>query len=274
MTRNNLLRGTQGAPGNEFSQKAVALGIRSRLNTARGSFNLGDDLARLLLDLPPGDVLDLGAGTGSVLFGYLPRLPSGRICVAMDVSGESLSSLETEASRRNLPVSVREADMDSLVEHESHPDLRELAAVCAIYSLYYSQNPAGLLMALAGRLSRSGRLIVAAPAAGNNDGWFDFLEDAGVLVPRGIRNLGQTFLRDVVEPAARQVFQSSARLTRTNRVACDSADLLKNYWRANIYFDPQRDDAVCAAIERHYQTKTHFVIEKKVGILFAEGLAG
>lgn len=255
---------------NDRSQHAASLEVRAGVNTARGTFDLGAHLASALKLAPESRLLDLGCGTGALLLTYAARLRPPGECVAVDASGESLEHLRARASARGLPVRTVRMDMDALADPERHPELRGFTHAAAVYSLYYSADAARLLDGVAARLAAPGRMIVAAPAAGNNAEWFALLDAAGAPVPEWIRALDTRFVSEVVEPRARERFARVRSLAATNVVTFPSADELCAYWRSNIYFSPEASPRVEAAIARHFRDHPVFRVTKRVGVVRME----
>jgi SAM-dependent methyltransferase len=256
---------------NDRSQSAAALEVRAGVNTSRGTFDLAAHLAKELALQPHSRWLDLGCGTGAVLLPCAaPLRPPGE-CVAIDISAESLARLDEQAAARGLPVRTLRMEMDALADPAAHPELRGFTHASAAYSLYYAADPAGLLDAVAGRMTPDGRMVVAAPAPGNNEEWFALLDEAGAPVPPWIRALDPTFLPGVVEPRARQRFARVHVTHAENVVTFPSAAELDAYWRSNIYFSADASPRVEAAIARRFAEQGTFRITKRVGVVRMEG---
>ena len=76
--------------------------------------------ARLLLDLPPGPVLELCSGAGHI--GLLTAALSGRSLVAVDIDPVACAFTRHNADRAGLHVDVRQGPMDEVIAaDESFP---------------------------------------------------------------------------------------------------------------------------------------------------------
>jgi SAM-dependent methyltransferase len=249
---------------NDRSQSAAALDVRADLNTSRGTFDLAA-MAAVRLDLTPDSLLlDLGSGTGTLLVSYASRIQPPGECVAIDISAESLGRLRQRAVECGLPVRTYRMNMDELIDSSAHPELRGFSHISAVYSFYYSADPARLLDAAASRLTADGRVVVVAPTPGNNVEWFALLDEASVRVPRWIRNLDRDFIRKVLEPNARRLFARVDAESATNVVTFRSAEELNAYWRSNIYFSPEASPRVEMAIARRFDAGSEFHITKRL----------
>jgi SAM-dependent methyltransferase len=105
----------------------------------------------------PGQVLDVGAGTGTGALGLARRFP-GATVTAVDISGEALRRLGHKAAGLDLGGRVRmvEADLDA-----GWPDLGLVDLTWASMSLHHLADPAGALRQLLAA-TRPGGLIAVA----------------------------------------------------------------------------------------------------------------
>lgn len=247
----------------------AALELRTRVNTERGSFDLGSWL-RERLRVPPGArLLDVGCGTGTLLSRYAADALRTGHCVALDVSADSLRKFQ-QAARAGGYESLETvcSDMDTLAAPGAHPGLRDFTHIVSAYALYYSADANRLLEGLFARLHPEGHLFVAAPAPGNNREWFGLLDEAGVRIPPAILQVA-AFLERTVLPFALRRFASVQTDIACNTVRFESFEQIADYWRSNIYYVPGTTPALHAATRR--LGGIPFTNRKRIGLVAMHG---
>lgn len=249
---------------NQKSQATPELETRLSLNKSRGDFDLDPWIETQLALAPDSRLLELGAGTGGHLLKSAGRVGPSGSCAALDVSGSSLDLLCSRALEAGISVRRYWADMDDLAEPAFAPELSALTHVCAVYSLYYSNDVFSLVRAVARRLVPDGLFLVVGPGTGNNLEWYELLASAGSGVPDSVLAVSERFLEQSLLPAARSAFEYVTVSQADNHVRFRSPEELENYWRSNIYFDCARDAEVTRCIRRHFEARPDFVITKRI----------
>lgn len=250
---------------NLFSEDTDALLVRQRLNGSHGRFDLSSFVATHASIGADARILDLGAGTGSLLLPHI-RASEGASYCALDRSPSSLARLERDAFTAGLDVATICADMDALLDPEFAPDLADLSHVLAIYSLYYSRQALALLRALPKRLKLDGCVVIVGPAPGNNLEWFELLTRARVPLSGALLDISEKFFPDVVEPFAHKHFGHVVVKDAENPVVVGSPSELMAYWRSNTYHEPEYDQSIEDAASAAFQ-RGSFVITKRIRLV-------
>jgi SAM-dependent methyltransferase len=201
----------------------------------------------LLQPVAEDRALDLGPGLGAQLIPVAERV--GRV-VGLDISPEMVAELRERMRADNAEVVV--GDMDGLdgAAHLGGP----FTLVYAVYSLYFSRDPARVVRAVAGLLDGSrARFVAVAPDAGNNLAWF---ADLGRLyeLPADTVDVPNVCRRDIL-PAFLDVFRTVTCTPYRDRIRFPTLAPLMDYYDACApYCRPdKRDEAqryFAAKIER------------------------
>jgi SAM-dependent methyltransferase len=201
-----------------------------------------------VLDPRPDDsVLDIGSGLGAQLMPVAERV--GRV-VGLDVSPELVAELRTQVPHPNAGVIA--GDMDDL----GGLDLGgPFTLIYAVYSLYYSRDPARVVQAAARLLDGSrARFVSVTPDVGNNQGWY---ADLGRLyelpadaldVPHVCRRLILPAFLDTFRAVTCTIYQGRVRFPTLEALmayydACapycrpDKRDEARRYFRAKVERD-------------------------------------
>jgi trans-aconitate methyltransferase len=214
--------------------------------------------ARFVLDvLDPKETdsaLDIGPGLGAQLIPVGERV---RSIVGLDVSSEMVAELRRRIALPNAAVVM--GDMD---------DIGGLALggpftlAYAVYSLYYSRDPARVVTHVTGLLGGArARLVSITPDAGNNAEWF---EDLGCLydVADDARNVPHLCRRTIL-PAFLDTFRTVTRATYRDRVRFPTLDALMAYYDACApYCRPDKRDEARRYFGRKFERDGDYQITK------------
>ena len=218
------------------------------------------------LDIDPGDtVLELCCGTGAQTVEFLDRVGEDGHVVAVDVSAESLSTLESEvdADERSRLTTVESdvMELESALEAAGWGETQFDVVFCA-YGLYYADDPVSVLETVVETLTTDGYVTVVGPFGPNNGPWFSLLTGAGVELPEFVRYSSSTFMTETVVPWAAENFERLEVETAVNHIERTSPDELFDYWRNSTYFDADRADAVRELLEEYFEDADRLVNQK------------
>ena len=230
--------------------------LRARLAANRGA---SADFDRFVLDLlapSPGDAaLDLGPGTGKQLLPLAGRV--ARI-VGVDRCPRMVAALAPHV--RAPGARVVQADMDELAGLDLAGGF---SLVYAVYSLYYSADPARVVEAVASLLQGArARFVVVTPDVGNNARWH---ADLGRLfdVPPDVLEVAG-LCREVILPALRDAFPTVTCATHRSDVRFASLDALMRYYDGCApYCRPDRRAEARAYFAAAFERDGEYVIAKR-----------
>jgi hypothetical protein len=168
-------------------------------------------------------VLEIGPGLGAQFLLVAARV---RRAIGIDVSGEMVAELRRRVGRSNAVVVP--GDMDDLARLDLNGPF---TLAYAVYSLYYSRDPATVVKAVAGMLEvPHARCVSVNSDAGNNQEWF---ADLGTLyeLPPDVLDVAHVCRRTIL-PAFHNAFRFVTCRTFEDRVRFPSVDALLAYYDA------------------------------------------
>lgn len=212
--------------------------LRQRIACNQSSSRAFSGFVLDVLDPREADVaLDIGSGLGPQLIPVAERV---RGVIGLDLSPELAAELRRRVARPNAAVIV--GDMDDL----ANLDLGgPFTLVYAVYSLYYSRDPARVVKDVAGLLDGPrARVVSVTPDVGNNEMWY---ADLGRLYEVSADALDVPHVcRRLILPAFLDTFRTVTCLSYRDRVRFSSLDALMAYYDACApYCRPdKRDEAL------------------------------
>lgn len=208
-------------------------------------------------EIPAGDVLDLGAGTGKQVRLFGPKLQAGAHFHALDLSPEALAELK-DSYAAEAPLHLVEGSFDNL------PDaLRDarFALVYAAYALYYTSDLPALLAWMDDLLLPGGVFWFIGPAPGNNRAFLDVLEQ---FYPTDafLHHVSEGFALDVKAEAGKLgwVLEQEERLE--NVVPYENAAAFMAYLKNTLYYQPGYDEGILNALEKASAEDGSFQVSK------------
>ncbi len=175
--------------------------LRQRIACNRSSSHSFSDFVLQVLS-PRGDdvALDIGPGLGSQLLPVAERVARP---VGLDISADAVGELQARLAGSRA--AVIQGDMDELDELDLGAPAFSL--VYAVYSLYYSGDPARVVRRVAELLrGEHARFVCINPDVGNNETWFTDLRRLFELPADvvGVPHVG----RDLILPACLDAFRT------------------------------------------------------------------
>lgn len=218
------------------------------------------------LDISAGDtVLELCCGTGAQTVEFLDRVGEEGHVVAVDVSAESLDTLEAEVDAdtqsRLTTIEADVMEVESALAEAGFDETTFDIVFCA-YGLYYADEPLAVLETASESLAAEGSITVVGPFGPNNGPWFSLLSEAGVELPEFVRYSSSTFMTETVVPWAAENFEQLAVETAVNHIERTDADELFEYWESSTYFDPERADDVQGVLDDYFASADRLVNRK------------
>jgi ubiquinone/menaquinone biosynthesis C-methylase UbiE len=218
------------------------------------------------LDINAGErVLELCCGTGSQTVEFLNRVGEEGNVVAVDVSAESLETLEDRVEDdKQSRLTIIEADVmeiESALAEAGYDETMFDIVFCA-YGLYYLDEPLTVLENASKFLAPEGSITIVGPFGPNNGPWFSLLSEAGVELPEFVRYSNSTFMNETVVPWAAENFEHLAVETAVNHIERTNADELFEYWESSTYFDQERAGAVQKILDDYFASADRLVNRK------------
>lgn len=218
------------------------------------------------IDISEGDtILELCCGTGAQTLEFLERVGEEGKVVAVDVSAESLDTLEAkvdaDTESRLTTIEADMMDIGSALAAAGLNKARFDIIFCA-YGLYYADEPLSVLETVSESLAVGGSIIVVGPFGPNNGPWFSLLSMAGVELPEPVRYSSTKFMSDKIIPWGAEHFEHLNVETTVNHVNRTSATELFDYWQSTTYFDQECADAVQDVLENYFASAPRFINRK------------
>jgi ubiquinone/menaquinone biosynthesis C-methylase UbiE len=245
--------------------QAELLEQRIRENRASQEVDLAAWIFERVRVEPNDQVLELCCGTGGQTLRILSSLGERGRVVALDLSASALATLTGKVSGTDSgKLTTIEASLDELALERSgfRPPCFDLV-FCA-YGLYYSQDPKKTLDEALAWLKPGGRIVVAGPYGPNNQALFDLVEASGVAIGGAVTFSSQRFMVETVIPWAALRFESVRVSTMVNPIRWATPESVLNYWQNTTFYDPARQPAFEALLQRHFAEHGQFVNEKWV----------
>lgn len=213
-------------------------------------------------NLPEGDVLDLGCGTGKQVRLFAPLLPTGARFHALDLSPDSLHELAPfQAS--NPKVQLHQGSFDQL------PPLlagSKFALVYSAYALYYTQDLSKLLTAISNMLLPGGRFWLIGPAPGNNRAFLDILE-AQYPTDAFLRHVSEGFAQEVRDKATALGLHAVRSERLENEIRYESPAAFMAYLKNTLYYQSGHDAAILKGLQENSAPDGSFTVTKCVASL-------
>lgn len=244
----------------ETSQITDDLANRISINNNFGNVDLSAWLLSKL-SLDDGEtVFEMGCGTGKHIIEFAKAVKTPYACTGMDISKPSLDNAAAAAQSAGINIKWIHNSMD---EFDDYSELYQ--TVIFIYSLYYSNNVNNVLSKACKLLKNNGRIVVIGPYSDNNKKWFDFIGQFMIL-PDNVKKSTTSFMYDDVLNYAVGHFGNIVCNRFVNTVHIPDIHEFKKYWKSNIYYKEEYDEAFEKYSKEYFIRHKSFTYDK-VGLL-------
>jgi SAM-dependent methyltransferase len=254
----------RGLSAGRFDTDASALSRRIEAHRRFATRELEPWVLELVEPRPGMACLDLGCGTGKQTLALAESVGNAGTVLAVDASTEALAALERTATSEALDSRIQTlaSDFDLL---SRRPCERRFDRAIGCYSLYYSRDPAPLIVKLHEVLVDEGILFACGPGLGNNEELQRFRTSLGGGTAGGDPIDGPVEFMEHTAPALiAEAFGSVERFEFENPFSFDSPESLHRYWSSHNSFDPELGAAFLEAAESHFSREPRFVTVKRV----------
>lgn len=246
----------------EFKDSITGLSARMGMNTKYGSQDLKPWLIERLGCKEGEKVLDVGCGNGAHLRLVSSIVGGDDLCVGIDRDPGMIDAACKASEGHSPPIRFRVLDMNESASPESELSEEQFDLIYSVYALYYAEDSMSVLDGFRRRRLRpGGRIAVVGPYADNNQGWFDFMAQFMTL-PDSILASTTTFMDDVLAHAKAN-FTDVATHDFINTITLPSPEALREYWQANIYYEPEHDEAFEKLAAEHFAANSAFSYVKR-----------
>jgi SAM-dependent methyltransferase len=212
-------------------------------------------------------ILELCCGTGAQTQYYLKRVGKKGCVVALDISRDSLNTIESKISdAERLRLTLIESDLDMFDQSFATRGIQEHSfdILFCSYGLYYSKDAGSVLARAKTWLKPTGSLVIVGPYGPNNEPLFRLLTGCGVVISNYIRFTSQNFMNDVVIPFGTLNFNTLGIRTLVNKIVWNSAEHVLTYWKNSTFYDDKKQVQVQVRLNKHFETESTFINEKWV----------
>lgn len=251
-----------------FDTDSSALATRIRLQKSLSRFDLNEWIFARLQPDRGQRCLDLGCGRGEQTLPLAERVGAEGSVLAVDLSQESLHTVEALAAAKGLSTRVvtlrcNFADLGSTLAD------RKFDRILGSYSLYYSTDAEALFADIDAALADRGKLFFCGPARDNNMELRRIIATATGKPEAVTEPQRPAILMEELGPAiCGRLFGHTELDHFENPISYTAADDLIAYWRSHNLFDPAAATAVEAAMRAWFEENREFVNTKRgIGVL-------
>ena len=238
---------------------------REQVNAAGALQSLEDWVLSIVPPEAGARILDLGCGTGKLIFPYCDKiLPDGTV-LGVDISPQAVAEVRTIAARTGAGnVEAMTAGLDDVVELLRN---RRFDLIVSSYAIYYATDCVALLGNLVGLLADRGRVFVCGPGEGTNREMAELVQRVADD-PEDCPGPQSDFIDSQQIASAAGRYASSETFRLSNAIRFSDPDRLLGWWRNHISHVPSADAAVERTVRDFFQTHREFLLTKNVlGVL-------
>lgn len=252
----------------EFIDNLSNLSTRLNTNTCYGSANLTDWLVKNL-ELRQGmRVLDIGCGDGTQLKRVASVVGEDNLCIGVDYDAKMIRKAKELTFDFKPHINFVQMDMDKIRDSNSLIKDSSLDLAYSVYAFYYSKDEFKLLNGLKQKLGKEGKTAIIGPFGDNNKDWFIFL-DQYMKMPEPVIASTTTFMEGIYRYAEKN-FDKVKSKEFVNKITLPSIGALREYWMANIYYDPKYDLGFEKYAKEHFKKNKTFEFFKKAQMIIME----
>lgn len=250
----------------QFDTYADGHRSREQINAGRAAKSLEDWALSILPPRPGMQVLDLGCGTGKLLFPYAERILPRGSALGLDIAADSVDKVNDLAARNGQShVTAITGTLDDAVQMLGD---RRFDAVVSSYAIYYAIDMVGLLGDLRAILDDHGQVFVCGCGDGTNRQMADLVRSVAPDATN-CRPPEPDFITPAQTDRAAAAYASAETLRLPNEVCFAEPEPLLNWWRSHNSYVQAADVAVEVAVREHFDSHGEFRLTKNVlGVLF------
>ena len=245
---------------------------REQLNTAGALRSLEDWVLSIVPPKAGVHMLDLGCGTGKLIFPYCDKILPGGTILGVDISPESVAEVRAIAAHTSRTARTRAPNVEATtVGLDDVVELlqgRQFDLIVSSYAIYYASNCVALLGDLAGLLADHGEVFVCGPGDGTNREMAELVQRVADD-PESCPPPQPDFIDPRQIARAAEAYASVETFRLPNAIRFTDPDRLLGWWRNHNSHVPAADAAVEKTIRDFFQTRREFQLTKNVlGVLF------
>ena len=212
-------------------------------------------------------ILELCCGTGAQTQYFLTRVGKKGCVVALDISKDSLNTIESKISdAEGSRLTLIESDLDLFDQSFATRGIEKHSfdIIFCSYGLYYSKNVHEVMNRAKIWLKPKGSLVIVGPYGPNNEPLFRLLTECGVTISEYIRFTSQDFMQSVVIPWGLLNFSALSIRILENKIVWNSPENVLSYWKNTTFYEPGKKGKVQKQLQNHFLRDIMFVNEKWV----------
>jgi len=248
----------------EFTDSTNNVTVRFDINAKFGNNNLREWIPTQL-ELKQGEkVLDIGCGSGTYLRDIAKIVNEENSCFGIDYDKEMINKSIELSKDIFPPIKFIIMNMDDIGKADHFGD-NFFDLVYSVYAFYYSKNEFTTLENIKRILKPDGRISIIGPHSENNKNWWNFLEQF-MKVPDSLKHANTEFMKDI-ENYARKNFKKVTTSKFVNDINLPTIDVLMQYWKSNIYYEPKYDSEFEKHAKIHFDKFGNFQYSKKAQLI-------
>jgi len=238
---------------------------RESVNTAGAAKNLEDWVLSILPPRAGMRLLDLGCGTGKLIFPYAEKILPDGAALGIDISADSVGKLNDQARACGQDhVEAQTGDLDTVVSQLAG---KTFDAIVSSYAIYYATDVVSLLKDLPNLLTGGGAVFVCGYGRGSNREMAELVQRVAGPEVDCPPPLPDFLTQEQIDQVA-AAYASAETFRLPNQITFTTPENLLGWWRNHNSYVPDADQAAEAAVREHFNARGNFVLTKNVlGVL-------